>query len=458
MERTPNERLRAAIERAGWRYDSVARAVRAVAAEAGDPLRTNKSAVAHWIAGRSEPNAKTVGYLTEALSRRLRVPLSPAELGLPAPPGEPDLGLSLAVDPAEALAALGRADMERRSFVTGAVYSSAATALPLALFESAGRASAADSGRTAGTSDIATVWEMTAFFTDIDERRGGSYGRSAVINYFTEDVLPLCRATFRTTTQRKEILLATASLTCLLGWKAFDAGERGLAQRYYLHALRLTKEADSDPHSAFVLRAMVQHAVLLGRPENTLAMADQALSLASGKVDASTMSLFVMIRARALALEGQPRLAIAEAARAAEMAAGAEGEERVPNWSALWSPPAIQVAHGTAQLLIEVGDYASAERLFAQAARAHADERPEARRYGGTELLSQAEIQCRLGRVEEACHTWNLGLDQLSGVRSTRTAEAVRRMRGSLAQYRRRGIAAASHTDERARAWLAAVA
>lgn len=43
----PNSQLRDTIASSGWTYDAVARAVRRVAAENGDLLRTNKSAVAH---------------------------------------------------------------------------------------------------------------------------------------------------------------------------------------------------------------------------------------------------------------------------------------------------------------------------------------------------------------------------------------------------------------------------
>ena len=45
--RPPNERLREVIAETGVGYDAIARAVRRVAAENGEVLHTNKSAVAH---------------------------------------------------------------------------------------------------------------------------------------------------------------------------------------------------------------------------------------------------------------------------------------------------------------------------------------------------------------------------------------------------------------------------
>ena len=80
-KRAANTALRAAIAESRQSYDQLARDIRMVAAEAGNSIRTNKSALAQWCAGK-RPSAQTAAYIAEALSRRLGRTLEPAELGL----------------------------------------------------------------------------------------------------------------------------------------------------------------------------------------------------------------------------------------------------------------------------------------------------------------------------------------------------------------------------------------
>lgn len=94
--RTPNVQLSALVAESGLTYEALAKAVRAVAAECGADLRTNKSNVEHWLGG-SLPRGDTPRYLAVALSRRLGRLLTTADLGLPSPAESEDetIGLSL---------------------------------------------------------------------------------------------------------------------------------------------------------------------------------------------------------------------------------------------------------------------------------------------------------------------------------------------------------------------------
>lgn len=67
LQRSANTLLRDVIKDAGVTYEALARSVRAVAGEAGDSVRTNRSAIAHWVAGAT-PSEPTARYLAEALS------------------------------------------------------------------------------------------------------------------------------------------------------------------------------------------------------------------------------------------------------------------------------------------------------------------------------------------------------------------------------------------------------
>lgn len=67
-QRDPNSRLLDAISAAGCTYEALARDVRRVAAENGEILQTNKSAVSHWVNGSRSPSGQVGQYLAEALS------------------------------------------------------------------------------------------------------------------------------------------------------------------------------------------------------------------------------------------------------------------------------------------------------------------------------------------------------------------------------------------------------
>ncbi|MGC5011435.1 hypothetical protein ACLQ2R_11785 [Streptosporangium sp. DT93] len=118
----------------------------------------------------------------------------------------------------------------------------------------------------------------------------------------------------------------------LAGWKAYDAGEQGLAQRYYLQSYALAVESEVVGHDAFVMRTMAQQGMKLHRPEHCLALAETGLSRVHGKVDARTEALFAITHAHALAKTGERRPAVQEVERARACLAGAEGDE-MPFWA-----------------------------------------------------------------------------------------------------------------------------
>ncbi|MEU6484953.1 tetratricopeptide repeat protein, partial [Streptomyces sp. NPDC046887] len=67
----PSSRLSETIHAAGCTYEALAKDVRRIAAENGDLLQTNKSAISHWANGTRTPSGRAGQYLAEALSRRL---------------------------------------------------------------------------------------------------------------------------------------------------------------------------------------------------------------------------------------------------------------------------------------------------------------------------------------------------------------------------------------------------
>ncbi|MEU9167649.1 hypothetical protein AB0D34_07600 [Streptomyces sp. NPDC048420] len=435
-------------------YDDLAGDVRAVSAEAGDPLRTNKSAVMQWVRGRP-PAAVTAGYIAEAMSRRLGRQLRPCDLGFDTPDKEQPrnlLGLVTGLDPVDMLRRIGEADIHRRKFLTAAAYSVAAAALPLGTDQAVDYAHRARSARTgrAGQAEIDAVRDMTNLFTAIDERHGGQHGRSAVVQYLRTDVAALCEASFATESEHRQAMSAAAAVAYLCGWKAYDASEHGLAQHYYLQALALTREAGDTLHEAWILRILAHNGMDIRRPESTLSLADAALSLVHGRVDPATEALFTVTRARALAVARRGPEAAAQI-RAAQDLAAAGHTEALPEWAARWGSPMGTVSSHTAKTFRALGDHANAERHYGESARRRVlSEQP---RISALSMAAQGREQAAQGHLEEACGTWSKSLASLGGVRSDRAAKEVRAIRRHLQVFHGRGVRVAAVLDEQALAW-----
>ncbi|MGQ4596735.1 hypothetical protein [Nocardia sp. R6R-6] len=69
---------------------------------------------------------------------------------------------------------------------------------------------------------------------------------------------------------------ATAELTKLAGWAAYDHEEHGLAQRYLIQALRLARAAGDSGLGAEILAAMSHQATYVGRPGDAIDLARAA--------------------------------------------------------------------------------------------------------------------------------------------------------------------------------------
>ncbi|AZK94392.1 hypothetical protein [Streptomyces tsukubensis] len=448
-----NRQLEAAITDAGMTFDALARGVVRAAAEVGVHLRTNPSTVHKWLRG-AEPDGDTAAFVCEALFRKTGRIYSPAELGLRSmDESDPGLGLIIGPDPMRVLARVWRADLDRRKFLATSAYSVAAMHLPLEYVgEGAERTAAVRRGAVAGSAEVAAVRDMISMFTEIDERHGGRHGRSALIQYLSSDVAALCRGSFRTHEDRRQMLSAAAVGVHLAGWKAYDAGEQGLAQRYYHQSYALAVESGIVGHDAFVLRTLAQQGMKLRHPSQTFALSETALSRVVGRLDAATEALFTVTHAHGLAATNQRRPAVRAVQRARDLLDAADSDD-MPYWARSWGPARATVNSRSAKVFSRLGDRRGAAENYAAAAAS----RPSTTyaRIHALDLVAQAKMELAEGGIEQACSTWGRALDSMAGVRSVRTRRAVQDMRKSLAQFKSRGVTAANELDERASLFLA---
>jgi len=442
--RQRNDRLREAIAASGLGYDGVARAVVRIAAENGEALQTNKSAVAHWVNG-VRPNKRTAAYLAEALTRRAGRPVTLAQLGLGSDTG-PVLAGS---DPVGTASLLGRADMDHREFLAAAVYSSGDVVMPLEYdHEPVARLVLARAGLVrVGPEEIAVVRQITKVFGVADERLGGGHGLSTVAAYLADTAAPILSGRYTDDRTRRDAFGAVAELAWLLGWKHHDLGEEGAAQKYYLLGFQLAAEADPNAHAAWMMRAVAHQALSLKQPRNCLDLVEGALSRAAGYVDGATEALLRITHARAYAALGEKRKA-ARALLDAEDALGRDDGPQ-PSYSLLMGPAAGTVDSHTARTLTEIGDHAGTEKRH-RAAFASWD--PAA--FPRVHLLTHMDLGDSLaaqGRADEAIASWSRALDMAEGMASVRSTSALASVRSALAMYRRRGVPGAALLERRIR-------
>jgi hypothetical protein len=98
----------------------------------------------------------------------------------------------------------------------------------------------------------------------------------ALVQYLNSDVVPLLRKSC-TNSVRRAIFGATAELTYLAGLTAFDSGQHGLAERYYIQALRLASEAEEHAFAGNILAAMSHLAISHGDGHEAIQLAKTGL-------------------------------------------------------------------------------------------------------------------------------------------------------------------------------------
>ncbi|MBN3932959.1 Tat pathway signal protein [Streptomyces verrucosisporus] len=458
MARTRNTKLAAVIAQTGWSQAQVAAQFVRVAAESGVEEWTGatRSHISQWILG-TRPSGQAPAILCETLSRGLKRPVTPADIGLSDPDPAAATAPDWAVDTLVALNALGRQDldMERRQVLGTAAYSVAGLALPTQMWwqqapQRAGARGGA-SGRKVGDSEVEAIEEMGGFFSRRDQRHGGGHGRTAVVAYLASDVADRLNGSCASEQTRRRLFSAAGELAYLSGWMAFDDSQHAIAQRYFALAVKLAAEAGNPALAAHILRAMAHQAVDLGHPQ-------QALNLAAASVDGERYrlatprekALLGVVHARALAAAGQKREAAAALLRAEDDLANAHDGIEDPERVFFFGEASL--AHETACTLRDLGDLTGAQKQFHRSVRTR--KAADFSRTHAVTLGYLGAIEARQGNVEAACATWSRALDAMSGVQSGRARETVLTMRRVVSPFRNRGIGAVAELDARTAALL----
>ncbi|GGU96919.1 hypothetical protein GCM10010211_75320 [Streptomyces albospinus] len=438
VARQPNERLQALIQEAACSNAGLARRVNMCGAEHGLDLRYDKTSVARWLRGQ-QPRGRAPAVIAEALGRKLGRTVTIDEIGM-ADGKNLASGVGLQFSPTvlgaiEQVCELWRSDVGRRDFLSGSTVAASALVEPSRdwLITGADTQVARNAGARVGISDVAAVRAMTTALSELDHRFGAGHVRPVVVHYLNSVVSGLLAGSYREAVGR-ELFAAVARLTELGGYMAVDTGQPGLAQRYYIQALRLAQAAGDRGYGGYVLAASMSHlAASLGNPREIAQLARAAQEGARGQVTPRAEAMFCAAEARGHALLGDGRAFQAVAGRALsamERAEASVGAGDDPDWIGHFDR--AYLADELAHCHRDLGQPGPAGQRAREALDGHPAGRAR-RRAIGMVLLASAQVQQR--EIEQACHTGTQAVELLTGLRSDRGSEYLDDFQQRLEPY-----------------------
>lgn len=389
------------------------------------------------LARRCDEILRTDGALVDLLPLVAPTPREPhlATDGTTDEPTPDDLGLRWSPDLAgtvEAVGRLWRADVERRSVVLGAAWSAVACAAPARdwLLGTPAVSPSRSSGRRIGQADVDACWSMCHTFGQLDHRLGGGHARTTLAQYLSSAVVPMLNGSYTDQTG-SNLLTAAARLCDLGGFMAFDCRLHGLAQRYYIQALRLA-HASGDRHiGAHVLADMSMQAHYLHRPPEALELARAGQRTARECGASAALARCSAMEARAHALAGDSA-ACAQAMNRAEQALDAvRGDE--PEWIRFFNHEQL-----AAEFLYAAGDLGRTTDVqrFAPAVL-ESSKGMQRRLVLTTAALASSHLTTdpRTSDIDRACAVLRKVVPIASSLSSPRTIDALNAVRGRLLPY-----------------------
>lgn len=493
-DRTHNQRLAALIEEAGFSHAGLARRVDQLGLEHGLDLRYDKTSVTRWLRGQ-QPRGATPALIAEVFTRRLgrrlgaqdlgldacapvyaglefaetpaeaveivssmwrkdtgpnselrRIAFTPAGLVVPSrdwligrtdervsrddpdqaaeQPGRAPAGLR---PPARSLAAGGRVPLQGRR-ATGAVGRAGIRAdreHPAPHPQRDGRVAV-----RVGRGDVAAVRAVGDLFRALDHAYGGGHARQALVRYLESEAEPMLRGRYGEAVGRA-LFGAVADLTRLAGWTSFDIAAHGLAQRYFVQALRLSQAANDRVYGGYVLVTMSRQAVHLGHGREAVQLARVAQQGVGTTAPAGVQALMHAAEARGHGLLGDSRSCTAALVRAERSLQAVRTGDDQPSWARSFDE---------AQLSAEFAlCYRDLQQWRLSAQHAEKSLRMRSPGYARSRVFSRtvlATARLGMGDVDEACAMAGEALRAAADMRSVRTVEYLRDFHRRLSPYR----------------------
>lgn len=457
-QRTPNRQLAALIAEAGFSNAGLARRVDQLGLEHGLDLRYDKTSVTRWLRGQ-QPRGTTPALIAEVFTRRLGRRLTAQDLGLDAC-APVYAGLEFAATPEEAVDIVGglwrkdsgsHAELRKIAFTpAGLVVPSrdwligraddrvgrgdpGAVRIPVQGRSAVPRQRAQTErgpGQRVTAGDIAALRSVGELFRTLDNAYGGGHARQALVRYLEHELEPMLRGTYGEQTGRR-LFAAASDLTRLAGWTSYDIAAHGLAQRYFVQALRLSQAAGDRAYGSYVLVTMSRQAVYLGHGREAVQLARVAQQGVGSSAPPVVQALLYAVEARGHGVLGEVRAATASLVRAERALETARPGDEVPYWARFFDE---------AQLADEFG-HCHRDLQQYRAAAQHAERSLQLRApgYARSRLFCRvvlASARLGLGELDQACQLGAEAATQASEMRSVRAVEYVRDFERRLEPYK----------------------
>lgn len=485
-QRGPNEKLGTVLALAGISNAGLARRVNDLGAQRGLTLRYDKTSVARWVAKGMVPQGAAPHLIAAAIGAKLGRPVPLHEIGLADADPAPEVGLAFPRDVAEAVRSatdLYRLDLAGRrggggiwqslagSFTVSAYATpasrwlitpadpsvardpTAAQAVILGPEGAPGAQGGAKGGVKGGVpvqpgpdtvgggtvdgpllrvghSDVTKLREAAQDARRWDSKYGGGDWRSSMVpECLRVDAAPLLLGSYSDEVGRA-LFGASAELTRLAGWMAFDTGQQEAAQRYYIQALRLARAAADVPLGGYVLASMSLQATYRGFADEGVDLAQAAVERNRGLATARTMSFFRLVEARAHAKAGDAPAAGAALRAAESWLERSRTGDSDPAWLGFYSYD--RFAADAAECYRDLKAPRQVRRFTEQALSKPTDEFV---RSHGLRLVVSAVAELESGNLDAACAAGTRAVEVAGRISSARTNEYVRDLLHRLEPY-----------------------
>ncbi|MFJ9605587.1 regulator [Kitasatospora sp. NPDC101176] len=288
-----------------------------------------------------------------------------------------------------------------------------------------------------GRGDIAAIRAVGDLFRALDHAYGGGHARQALVRYLESEAEPMLRGRYGEQIGRA-LFGAVADLTRLAGWTSFDIAAHGLAQRYFVQALRLSQAAGDRALGGYVLVTMSQQAVHLGHGREAVQLARVAQQGVGTAVPPVVQSLMHAAEARGHGLLGDVRACTTALVRSERALAAARPGDELPSWARYFDEAQLsdEFAHCYRDLQQWRTSAQHAEKSLRLRSPAYARSRIFCR-------LVLATARLGMGDLDEACTMATDALRAAGEMRSARSLEYVRDFHRRLTPYRGSPVARA---------------
>ncbi|MBC7269703.1 MAG: MFS transporter [Streptomyces sp.] len=449
-QRGPNEKLGAVLALAGISNAGLARRVNDLGAQRGLTLRYDKTSVARWVSKGMVPQGAAPHLIAAAIGQKLGRPVPLHEIGLADADPAPEVGLAFPRDVGQAVKSateLYRLDLAGRRAGSGGIWQSLAGSFAVSAYATpasrwlitpADSSVARDANPSEGSgaplkvghSDVQKLREAAEDARRWDSKYGGGDWRSSMVpECLRVEAAPLLLGSYSDEVGRA-LFGASAELTRLAGWMAFDTGQQEAAQRYYIQALRLARAAADVPLGGYVLASMSLQATYRGFGDEGVDLAQAALERNRGLATARTMSFFRLVEARAHARAGDAQAAGAALKAAEGWLERARPGDSDPSWLGFYSYD--RFAADAAECYRDLKAPRQVRRFTEQALSRPTEEFV---RSHGLRLVVSAVAELESGNLDAACEQGVRAVEVAGRISSARTTEYVKDLLHRLEPY-----------------------